>query len=255
MCLLALAIDPNPKYRLVMVANRDEFHARPTQPLHAWEHPAGIIAGRDELGGGTWMGVSSRGRLAALTNFREVNPPPTNAPSRGELVTGFLTSDVSPGDWVPGQTRQLADYAGFSLITGTLAQGFWCHSNRYNKVPLPAGVHALSNGTVNNDWPKVAGLRDDLAAAVASTNTLDEDALFALLQVCEPAPDDQLPDTGAGLELERLLSSRFIRSDAYGTRSATVLLVDSQGVMTVVERRYAPDGSPLGVTRQLVHTR
>ncbi|WMC09340.1 NRDE family protein [Oceanimonas pelagia] len=238
MCLIAFDWQPADG-RLLLLANRDEFHARPTAPAGWWpEHP-GLWAGRDLQAGGTWLGITRSGRFAALTNFRE-GALQAGKRSRGELVTGFLTGERSPAEYVRQVLQRGDDYAGFNLLVGDLRSGaFYYGGNRCEAGAhaLQAGIYGLSNGLLNTPWPKTVRLKRGLAGLTAG----DDDAALALLSDPTRAPDAALPETGVPFELERRLSSVFITGDDYGTRSQTVLSVE-QGRVRILEQGRGPRG-------------
>jgi uncharacterized protein with NRDE domain len=247
MCLILLGFRAHRHFPLVVAANRDEHYNRPAAPAAFWDdHPA-IYAGRDLEKGGSWMGINTNGRFAAITNYREGQPGAAAPRSRGELVSGFLTGDTVAADYFSAIAG--AEYNPYSMIAGDLdALGF--HSNRGNGfMPVAPGVHGLSNHLLDTPWPKVkAG-----TAAVAATREFDDPdavsaALFALLADRAPAPDPLLPDTGITPQRERELSPPFISGEHYGTRASTVLLVHAGGDVFVHEKRYGPRGQPLGET-------
>ncbi|MDX1584073.1 MAG: NRDE family protein, partial [Thermoanaerobaculia bacterium] len=240
MCLISLAWRADPRYTLVVAANRDEFHQRPTAPLARWGDQPSIIAGRDLEGNGTWMGTTTTGRFAAITNFREITPPPPEAPSRGTIVRDFLESDSTPQAWLRSLRARADQFAGFNLFVATRDElGFL--SNRSESVrSLEPGVYGLSNGPWDANWPKVARAVEGMENALQSSSM--ENDLFALLRDEEGAPDEGLPDTGIGVERERFLSPIFILGKPYGTRSSTVLVVRSDGEVTVREKSWNSDG-------------
>jgi uncharacterized protein with NRDE domain len=237
MCLILFALDAHPEYPLVVAANRDEFYARPTAPAAWWPDAPGALAGRDLRSGGTWMGVTRGGRFAAVTNVRDPLPVSPDAPSRGHLVGEFLRRDDAPEAYLRALEPRAAEYPGFNLLVGEGGR-LWYFGNRAGEPPreLEAGVYGLSNALLDTPWPKTERGKAGLRAALAGSGPPDPEALFRLLWDAEPAPDPLLPDTGVGIELERMLSSPFIRSAEYGTRASTVLLVDRSGVVTFVER-------------------
>ncbi|MCP4687758.1 MAG: NRDE family protein [Desulfobacterales bacterium] len=243
MCLILFLYDAHPEYRLALAANRDEFYERPSAPLHFWPDSPEILAGRDLKGNGAWMGVTRTGRFAALTNYREPGGPKKNAPSRGDLVADYLRGGQSAPDYLH-DVRSAADRCnGFNLIAGT-PSGLFYYSNRGDGVHrVPPGCHGLSNHLLNTPWPKAARGVSRFKALLPPGKTADPDEIFTLLSDPTRPPDSDLPDTGVGLEFERILSSLFITSDFYGTRSSSVLLVGKTGSVTFVERTYLPDGS------------
>ncbi len=239
MCLILLAWKAHPDYRLIVAANRDEFHHRPAAPLDFWKDDPDILAGRDLSAGGTWMGVTRAGRFAALTNYRDPANIRPDAPSRGDLVTGFLKTTDSPAGYLSKLTETGRRYNGFNLLAGD-ADHLYHYSNRGGPpAPVPPGVHGLSNRLLNTPWPKV---RRGVAAldACLQSDRIDPEALFAILMDRHRPADNKLPETGVGLEWERRLSTIFIDSPGYGTRCASVLMIDGDGRVTFIERGFAP---------------
>lgn len=262
MCLIALAWRAHPYYRLVLAANRDEFHARPTLPLAEWQHEAAIVGGRDALHGGSWLAMRGR-RLAAVTNVRR--PPEQQGRSRGELVADFVRSDADTTAALHTLATADTPYRPFNLLVhdgDTLAFA----TNRAdiaNSVDesdiamrtLDPGIHGLSNGALDAPWPKTEMLmtrldawRASSAAHPSADAAPDLEPLFAALADTAIAPDEHLPDTGVGLERERFLSAAFIAHAAYGTRASTVVLIADDHA-EIVERRFGPEGIGLGETR------
>jgi uncharacterized protein with NRDE domain len=240
MCLILLAWEQHPRWRLVVAANRDEFHARPTAPAGWWPQPADVLAGRDLQAGGTWLGVSRTGRFAAVTNVREPQRTLAGAPSRGFLPGNFLLSRAPSLAYLAGLMPRAMAYNGFNLLVMDGATLAW-YSNRAPAMrTLPPGVYGVSNHLLDTPWPKVARGKDDLRAAL----TVDDDdaleaRLFESLARRDPAPDGELPATGVSTELERALSSAFIATPEYGTRSSTVLLLGRDGEARMTERTIA----------------
>lgn len=253
MCLIALAWEVSPACRLVVAANRDEMHERPTAPLHWWEDRPDILAGRDLEGHGTWMGISRRGRFAAITNFRELQPPPPDAPSRGSIVVDFLGSDLPAERWAEDLRAEANRLAGFNLFVAD-GRSLALVSNR-SAAPkmLEPGIFGLSNGPWDAawppTWPKVKQAVDGLETSLRQPQSLEE-TLFTLLRH-ERRPDDrELPDTGVGVDHERFLSPVFIRGDIYGTRSSTVLVMESNGRVRVREKTWNRTGELVTETRE-----
>lgn len=236
MCLLILAWRDQPGSRLLLLGNRDELHARPSAPAGWWQDTPAVLGGRDLEAGGSWLGVSRGGRFAVVTNVREADPPTLlRARSRGELVTDFLRGEETPERYVAG--LGMASFAGYNLICGD-RDSLWYASNRAVERPLGPGVYALSNATLDAPWPKVERLR----ARFASARGQGEAALFELLADREPAADGALPDTGLGLERERLLSAPFVVSPSYGTRASYLVSLGDDGRGRFVERSFGRDG-------------
>ena len=249
MCLVLLALRSHPDYQLIVAANRDEFYDRPTAPAGLWADCPSVLGGRDLQAGGTWLGVDRRGRFAAVTNYRQgerENPAPR---SRGLLVSEFLTGDSGGPEYMQQVRRDAGLYNGFNLIAGDRSALFY-FSNREGRLRmLEPGVYGLSNHLLDTPWPKVTATKNAFGAILTHRgNELSED-LFALLANRDQAGDDRLPSTGVPLEWERLLSSAFIVSPDYGTRSSTVVLVDRHGRMNWVERSFGRGGAPVGEVR------
>lgn len=244
MCLVVLAWQFAPDRRLVVAANRDEFHARPTAPM-AWSGTPPLLAGRDLLAGGTWLGLDRRRRFAVITNFRAA-PPPPSAPSRGTLIPRFLGGSLSVAAFLAEVAREGDRYAGFSLLVADEESlGYYC--NREGRPPrlLEPGIYGLSNATLDAPWPKLVQSRAALSARLGA-GVLEVGDLLDVVADRRIAADALLPDTGVGVELERRLSAAFIVGHDYGTRSSTALSLDAQGAGLVLERSYAPDGAQAG---------
>lgn len=244
MCLIAFAWKAHPAWRLVVAANRDEFHARPALPAGWWADAPRVLAGRDLRDGGTWMGVTRDGRFAALTNYRDPGfAQLEGAHSRGALVAGFLRGSADAETYARGVSADAARYNGFNLLVGD-GEGLFYLSNRAAGVRrLEPGVYGLSNHLLDTPWPKVVRARRALQDALARAGT-DADAwdsgLWEMLGDRVAAADDALPDTGVGTEHERLLSAPFIAGDVYGTRASTVLTISAENDVRLVERSAAP---------------
>lgn len=242
MCLILLAWRAHADYPLVVAANRDEFFARRTAAADFWDDAPQVLAGRDLEAGGTWLGATRTGRFAALTNFRDPARNKAGVPSRGQLVSRFLTGMQSPEDYLHELESGAARYNGFNLVFGDRG-GLWCFSNcGEGERQLAPGVYGLSNHLLDTPWPKVARGKSALSAALRALP--DDQPLFDLLRDDSIAPDDLLPRTGISLEWERLLSAAFISTASYGTRSATVLLMKASGEARFVEQTFLPGASP-----------
>ena len=238
MCLILLAYDVHPDYRLILAANRDEFYDRPTLPMAFWEDHPDILAGRDLKGGGTWLGITRSGRIAAITNYREPGGPKPDAPSRGHLVSDFLSADTPSRDYLEAVSAAGQSYSGFNLIVGDVS-GLFYYSNRGAGIHrLDPGWYGLSNHLLNTPWPKVEKGIALLKTAVLNADTVNIDPIFHLLKNNEIPPDDRLPDTGVGMAWERILSPMFIQSPGYGTRSSSVILVARNGRAQVAEQTF-----------------
>lgn len=240
MCLIAIAYKTHPDYPLLVAANRDEFYERPTAAAEFWEEAPTLLAGRDLQGGGTWMGVTHGGRFAAITNHR--NPPTTPAQprSRGLLTLDFLLGDMDPAVYMEALAENAADYAGFNLLVGTV-ENLYYYSNIERQVRrLKPGIHSLSNALLDTPWPKQELARKRMQSLL--TQAVDHPQLQAVVADRTVVADEQLPQSGVGRELERILSAQFIVSEAYGTRATTSLWLDANGGFSWQESNYRRGG-------------
>lgn len=250
MCLILFAYQQHPDYPLIMLSNRDEFFSRPSQAAHFWPDLPSIFAGRDKEASGTWLGVNKNGRIAAVTNFREPTQNQTYPLSRGELTAKFLQGNQHPNTYLQNIDTKQHLYSGFNLLVGTTEQLYY-YSNRQREIlQLPKGIHGLSNSLLNSPWPKVDTGK---AALKQQLSQLDRQTLINILLDKQQHNDLLLPNTGIGIEAERMLSSRFIHSEHYGTRAATLLLIDKHGHMDFIEQTFLPDGSKGQLTQQRIN--
>ncbi|GAA5236184.1 NRDE family protein [Verticiella sediminum] len=245
MCLIAFSWMPGSDMPLLLLANRDEFYARPTAPAEWWAEAPGVWAGRDLQAGGTWMGVTQTGRFAALTNFRDGRALRLAASSRGHLVADFLAGDVPTDVYMRGVSANGGAYNGFNLVAGSIygtaaepAQLWYCGNQPGGQArALAPGLYGLSNAVLDTPWPKLTRLKARLAGVSTGNDDLI-DASMAFLSDPTPAEDDALPATGVPLERERMLSPIFIVTPEYGTRAQTVLRADGSGRIDATERSY-----------------
>ena len=226
MCLILLAWQAHPRFPVVLAANRDEFFTRPAAPAAWWAAPP-MLAGRDLLAGGSWLGVDRRGRFAVLTNYRDSTRSRSDAPSRGALVAGAVADARAVRAQLAELQRRAQIYNGFNLLFSDGRELAVYESIPNQGRVLGPGVYGLSNHLLDTPWPKVVAAKTALSAALV--HLPDWQALLALLRDESQAQDEKLPGTGLSLEWERLLSSAFIRAPGYGTRCSTILLIDAEG--------------------------
>ena len=253
MCLILLASRAHPHYPLIVAANRDEAHARPSAPAAFWQDNPGLCGGRDLEAGGTWLGIATSGRFAAITNYRQGIARSTMQRSRGDLTRRFLTGNEPPEAYLRHVDAQAHAYNGFSLIVGNAlgGSGLWFYSNRGAAAcPITPGVHGLSNHLLDEPWPKVRRGIDVLTALLDASEDALLAALFAMLADRSPAPDALLPSTGIAHDREKALSCAFIAGEDYGTRASTVVLVGADRRVALHERTFGPEGVPLGASEQ-----
>lgn len=251
MCLLVLAWMKHPRYRLVVAANRDEYHDRPAAPLTWWGDGVPMLAGRDLAAGGTWMGVNRAGSFGAVTNFREPGHAASpGVPSRGTLVPRFLEGGTGPSDYVESLRDSAAELAGFNVIAAG-SRSLLYFSNRAAGVPreLGPGIYGLSNHELDSPWPKLTRTRERLASEIDRGGDPGIATLFDLLADREPAADPALPATGQPTDIERAVSAPFVLHPRYGTRCSTVLLAGHDGRVVTAERRFDAAGRLTGTTR------
>jgi uncharacterized protein with NRDE domain len=245
MCLILFAYNIHPEYPLILAANRDEFYNRPTALLEFWDDHPQILAGRDLEQLGTWLGVTRKGKIAAITNYRDPGLGKPEAPSRGHLVSDFLIGKDDAEAYTKKIEQTSAQYNGFNILIGD-STGLHYYSNRgRSAIRLRPGVYGLSNHLLDTPWPKISLGKQKLAAIVKASGIPQEKALVKVLknQIC--AADDQLPDTGVGYTREKMLSPIFITSLDYGTRCSTILTIHRSRQVNMVEYTWRPGASPL----------
>ena len=245
MCLILFAWRMHPRYRLVVAANRDEFHARPSAAAAFWDDQAGLLGGRDLESMGTWLGLTRTGRIAAVTNVRDGRAEaPPNAPSRGRLASDFLGGDASPAQFAAKVCDEAHAYRGFNLLIGDRDELWWT-SNRGNGARrLEPGIYGVANELLDTPWPKVSAGKAALERVLRAGPGLG--SLLAMLEDTQAFADQVLPDTSVGLERERMLAPMRIVSSLYGTRCSSAVLVEASGHTQFAERSYDPDGSERG---------
>lgn len=245
MCLLALAIGMHPRFPVVIAANRDEYHDRPSAPAAQWQDHPQIVGGRDLSAGGSWMAAAVDGRVALVTNIRR--PGATPGRSRGHLVRDCLLAEAQVDELLAKILPAASEYSAFNLIAGHAAELSYIGSDSPEITRLQSGIHTLSNATLNTPWPKAERLRAALLDWCDQAST-DQASLFDALADTRPAADAQLPNTGVDLAIERMLSAAFILGDHYGTRCSSIYTLDHAGNANLHERRFGPNGTALGAS-------
>ena len=241
MCLIFVANCVNKRYPFVVIANRDEFHDRGAAPAQFWESCPELLAGRDLAAGGTWLGMTRRGRFAAITNYRDPGRHRVDAPSRGALVRNFLSTRASAGAYMRGIAQDGESYNGFSLLLHD-GESLSYFSNRSESAQtLGAGIFALSNHLLDTPWPKVLTGKKRFAALLEVDPPRSEQ-LFELMADTSIARSDALPATGVTRERESALSSIFVRGEDYGTRCTTVIMRQASGNVDFIERSFDKQG-------------
>ena len=239
MCLIVFAYKYHPEFPFILAGNRDEFHRRSTQQLHVWNETPKILAGRDLEAGGTWLGVNQHGKFAALTNHRDLTNIKENAPSRGFIVSEILKSELSTSDHLTAMDSEFSEYNGFNLIAGTLDELYFTsnHGDPYQKIK--PGLYGISNASLNTPWPKTNSALENFSIALNNDHP-DESEIFDLLCDTKRYPENMLPKTGLSSEMEKAVSSIFILTDEYGTRSSALMMYDKNGKVKFIEKTYLP---------------
>jgi uncharacterized protein with NRDE domain len=232
-CLILAAWDTHPDFKLVVAANRDEFFERASLPMHWWADVP-VLGGRDLTAAGSWMTLSATGRFAAVTNVRDFTRPDAALRSRGEIPVGFSAGKDSPADYCRG--LPVDEFTGYNVLASDLESLWWSGNWAGAALPLDAGIYGVSNAALDTPWPKVVNGKRHFTDAIESGANVED--LFAVLADDAVAPDDLLPDTGVGIDLERLVSPAFISSPDYGTNASTVLRIRRDGSYDVEERRF-----------------
>ena len=236
--MLLMALESHPFYKIIIAANRDEYFDRPTRTAGFWPEKPDVLGGKDLLAGGTWLGVTRMGKISAITNYRDPASLKKGAPSRGNLVSTYLKGNDGPEEYLSTLIENAKSYNGFNLVVGDM-EGLYWYSNRGNgPKKIGKGIFGLSNHLLDTPWPKVVRGKEILQESMAKKKGLEPEALLELLKDDLRPDDKDLPNTGVELEWERILSPIFISSPSYGTRSSTVILFDTKGKVTFIERTY-----------------
>ena len=238
MCLILFSYCMHPDYHLILAANRDEFYNRPTAPLGYWKEHPDVLAGRDLKSNGTWLGVTRTGRIAAVTNYRDPNTYRQNAPSRGILVSDYLTGNSTPAQYLKAINKIGHTYNGFNLIAGDGSELYYCSNRATGIQKLKPGIYGISNHLLDTAWPKVTKGKAQLRAQLMGKEEVEIEKIWRVLSDRSPALDTELPDTGVGLQWERILSPVFITSQDYGTRSSSIVLIKKSGQLAIMERTF-----------------
>ncbi len=237
MCLIFLSLNNHPAYKLIVAANRDEFYNRKTAAAHYWKDHPTLLGGRDLEASGTWMGMTTSGKISMLTNYRDPQNIDPKAPSRGQLVSDYLIGNTTAEEYLKKIEPQGKVYNGFNLINGTVDELYYYSNYADGVQQIKPGLHGLSNHLLDTNWPKVARGKEKLKPILAQQK-INPEQLFEFLYNDQRAADDQLPQTGLTIERERALSSMFIKTENYGSRCSTVILVDQLNHVQFVERVY-----------------
>ncbi len=238
MCLNIFSYKSHPDYKLIIAANRDEFYSRKTESAHFWEDQPHLLAGRDLEHGGTWLGITKQGKFSFITNYRDPKSFRKDAPSRGALVSDFLIGTMSPSVYL-NNLKNTNNYNGFNLIVGDLNEVCFFSNVETKTKKLDNGFYGLSNALLDTPWKKLVRGKTAVAETISNKN-FQAGELFDALHNEQNAEDSELPSTGVPYEIEKLVSSMFIKSETYGTVCSTVVLVDNTNLVQFIERTYNP---------------
>jgi uncharacterized protein with NRDE domain len=246
MCLILFSLNQHPEYKLILMANRDEFYNRKTEAADYWRDHNTILGGRDleamrpDGSCGTWMAMTTSGKIAMITNYRDFKNLKTKAPSRGHLVSDFLIGNMDPESYLIEIEKTKHEYNGFNLLAGSVDQLYYQSNYKAGIDHLTSGLYGLSNHLLQTPWPKVELAKSKLLPVLSEQKINPED-LFSIMQDESRAREEDLPNTGIGVEREKALSSMFIKTNGYGTRCSTVVLVKNSGEVSFIERTYRLD--------------
>jgi len=238
MCLILFLYDDHPDYRIILCSNRDEYYDRPTRHLNFWNDNPNILAGRDLQSNGTWLGITKNGRFAAITNYRNPKQVKACAPSRGLLVSNYLSGDDSCMNYLKQVEANGNKYNGFNLLVGDTNRLLYYSNKKTGIQTISKGIKGLSNHFLDTPWPKVEKGKKDFEKTVFEKKGFNLEDLFNVLNDRYSPPDDRLPKTGVGVFLERILSPIFVSSKNYGTSSSSILLINKKNRVTFAERTY-----------------
>lgn len=247
MCLVLVAWQQHEKWPLIVAGNRDEFHARPTEGLHWWADTPELLAGRDLQAGGTWLAIGRNARFATVTNYRDAVSPPAGLRSRGDLVTKFVSSDISPLEYVEQIDGHA--YAGYNLFVCDGERLAFASNRDGGPRKLEPGLYGLANAELDAPWHKTRVTKERLKRRLES-GRIKPNALLDLLNDRERAPAAEVQTDGLDFALAHAVTAPFVVQPDYGTRSSTVVLVDHEGHVDVTERRFVSDGSRRGETHK-----
>lgn len=246
--LVLVAHEAHPQYRLIVAANRDEYHHRETLPAAWWEDTPEVFGGRDLEAGGTWLGISRQGHFATITGYRDVKAHRAGLRSRGLIVSDFLAGDAGSMSTLHTLSERPRDHNPFSVLMHDGSALGWCSNRIRGARKLEPGIYGLSNHLLDTPWPKVGSGKSELASLVDSGPVRARN-LLAVLDERTEAADKALPHTGVGVDCERWLSPRFVVGRSFGTRSSTLVLVSRDGEVEFVERTFDASGVETATAR------
>ena len=246
MCLITFAYHCHPDYPLIVLANRDEFYARPSDLLAYWEDEPSVLAGRDKQLSGTWLGLNKAGLFTAVTNYRDGTNTASDRRSRGDLTRNFLCAKKTASCYIEELAPHQHQFGDYNLLLGDSTGLYYCSNRAPNSQKLSPGIYGLSNALLNTPWPKLEYVKAKLAEVLnnteLNTKTLPIDTLLTIMSDRAEAPLEERPDTGISAAWEKLLSSAFIQTENYGTRATTLILQKTNGDTQIIEQSFDANG-------------
>lgn len=240
MCLLIIAYKVHPKYRVILIANRDEYYSRPSEHLNFWKENPSVLAGKDLKWDGTWLGITRKGHFAAVTNYRDPSGLKENRTSRGLLVRRYLETDIKPSDYLNEVKKYSSKYNPFNLVLGNREE-LWYYSNRADIKRLEPGIYGLSNHLLDTPSAKVEKAKEVIKRMVEQ-DQIDIETIFSLLKDRSIPPDNETLGTEVEYKKEQMLTPIFIETSDYGTRSSSIMLMENKTVH-FYEQNYTPTSS------------
>lgn len=237
MCLIVFSYQHHNKYPFILAGNRDEFYERPAIQAHFWDTNPRMLAGKDLKAGGTWLGVSEKGEIGAITNHRNLYNPTEGERTRGEIIPDFLTGHKPMKEKLNAINKMKHKYSGFNLLAGSVLQLYYLNNIKGDFRSVKPGIHGISNALLDSSWPKVEKARNEFEQ-ITFSETIDKEAIFQLLESSDPFPEESLPDTGLSHEMEKEVSPIFIETEGYGTRCSSLLMIDYDGTINFTEKTF-----------------
>ncbi len=237
MCLLVFALQQHKQFPFILIANRDEYYSRPSLSAKFWEDFPDVLAGRDQLAYGTWLGINRNGRIAAVTNHEDAVDSPAMQKSRGCITTNFLTGNDDTEEYLAKLEQERNDYNGYGVIFGTTSELRYQSNCEAKHTVIKSGIYALSNHLLDSPWPKVIESKAKLKELIQKDEELDPEELFKILRRPKISPqylkDSDSPASPNNYPI-------YVQHEHYGTRCSTVVLVDSNNQVTFEERSFKP---------------
>lgn len=238
MCLVFFSYKFPESIEFFIASNRDEFYKRKTNEAEIWNQEKKIWSGIDLESSGTWLGIQNENKFGVLTNYRNFKLPKIENPkSRGIILKDFLEQEKSPKEFIFKLREEKNLYEGFNVILGDKNECFYFNNKLNILAKLEKGFYALSNGIIDEPWPKTLKLKKEIVDLILEKH-LSPEKIFEILKDKEKFAKEFLPDTGIGYEREIGLSSKFIELEGYGTRSSYYVLKEKNKSGIFLEKNW-----------------